>query len=103
MSEGVFDKPIFVRKKLHGVLEITSVEDAIYFLCDWPKRDQDVSYEFTLKTCCDAYNRLKPIKIAWFAFVDFARNRKILEKPDVVTFSQPPTNQMKAEFKDCQK
>ena len=83
MSDRLFDRPVFVKDGNHLIQEIACIEDAIDFLYEWPEEHRDVIYEVTWKTCCDAQNGIKPVRVARDAFEGFARKRKILENPEV--------------------
>jgi len=82
MSDRLFDSPVFVKDGEYLIQEIASIEDAIDFLYELPNEQRDVIYEVTWKTCCDAQNGLKPIRVARDAFEGFARKRNLLEQPE---------------------
>ena len=82
MSDRLFDSPVFVKDGEYLIQEIASIEDAIDFLYELPNEQRDVIYEVTWKTCCDAQNGLKPIRVARDAFESFARKRNLLEQPE---------------------
>ncbi|PQA72234.1 DUF982 domain-containing protein [Brucella oryzae] len=82
MSDRLFDSPVFVRDGGYLIQEIASIEDAIDFLYELPDVQRDVIYEVTWKTCCDAQNGLKPVRVARDAFEGFARKRNLLEQPE---------------------
>jgi hypothetical protein len=51
MNSKVFDRPVYLMEREELIREITSLEDAIDLLEEWPKQDRDLVHEVTLKTC----------------------------------------------------
>jgi hypothetical protein len=80
MSDRLLDRPFFVKDGEYLVQEIVSIEDPIDFLYEWPEEHRDVIYEVTWKTCCNAQNDVKPVRVARDAFEGFARKCNLLEQ-----------------------
>jgi hypothetical protein len=84
MNDGTFGKPVYLRDGKYLIREITSVNDAIDFLFEWPEDKRDVLYEAALNTCFMAHDGLKPVKIARDAIRAFGAKKSILEKEPAV-------------------
>ena len=80
MNSKVFDRPVYLMERRELVREITSLEDAIDLLEEWPERDRDLAHEVTLKTCYMAWDGHKPLKVARGAIRSFAKKKGILAK-----------------------
>lgn len=77
MSFMEFQTPIFVTS-IHGVREITGLEDAVEFFAAWPKATSDLMSETVEKACRDAIRGRYPIHAAEQNFRCFARKKNIL-------------------------
>jgi hypothetical protein len=84
MNDGTFGKPVYLRDGKYLIREITSVNDAIDFLFEWPEDKRDVLYEAALNTCFIAHDGLKPVKVARDAIRAFGAKKSILEKEPAV-------------------
>ncbi len=84
MESTTFAKPIYLKDGKALVREVTSVEDAVEFLVDWPEDKRDALHETTLRTCIMAHDGLKPTKVARDALRAFGAKKDILEKEPAV-------------------
>jgi hypothetical protein len=84
MSDGTFGRPVYLKDGKYLVREITSVDDAIDFLFNWPEDKRDVLHEAALSTCFMAHDGLKPLKVARDALRSFGAKKGILEKAPAI-------------------
>nr|WP_234811296.1 DUF982 domain-containing protein [Xaviernesmea oryzae] len=84
MIPKMFDRPVYLKEKKGLVREITTLDDAIDFLEDWPERDRDLMHEVTLKTCFMAHDGHKPLNVARDAIRAFGKKKGILVKAPAV-------------------
>lgn len=84
MTDGAFGKPIYLKDGKYLVREITSVDDAIDFLYDWPEDKRDILHEAALSTCIMAHDGHKPMKVPRDALRAFGKKNGILEKAPTV-------------------
>ncbi|MGK6317442.1 DUF982 domain-containing protein [Neorhizobium sp. DT-125] len=82
MIPKLFDRPVYLKERKDLVREITTLDDAIDFLEDWPEGDRDLIHEVTLKTCYMAHH--KPLNVARDALRAFGRKKGILVKAPAV-------------------
>src|SRR5690606_7579071 len=80
----LFDRPVYLKEKKDLVREITSIEDAIDYLEEWPERQRDLIHEAALKTCYMAHDGLKPLRAARDAIRAFGKKKGILVKQPAV-------------------
>ncbi|AOF88509.1 DUF982 domain-containing protein [Sinorhizobium sp. RAC02] len=80
MTLKLFDRPVYLKERRDLIREITSLEDAIDFLEEWPARDRDIVHDATLKTCYMAWDGHKPLKVARDAIRSFGKSKGILVK-----------------------
>lgn len=80
MNAKTFDRPVYLKEGKYLVREITSLEDAIDFLDEWPEKDRDLMHEVALKTCFMAHDGHKPLKVARDAIRAFGKRKGILVK-----------------------
>lgn len=80
MNDGTFGKPVYLRDGKYLIREITSVDDAIDFLFEWPEDKRDVLYEAALNTCFMAHDGLKPVKTARDAIRAFGAKKASLRR-----------------------
>ncbi|PSJ54999.1 DUF982 domain-containing protein [Kumtagia ephedrae] len=79
MPDKRFDRPIYVRNGTYLVQEIADLQDALYFLEDWPENRRGTIYETARRACCAAWDGHYPLDAARKAFEGWARMTKILE------------------------
>lgn len=84
MDDGAFGKPIYLKDGKYLIREIASVEDAIYFLEEWPDEKRDALHDIALKTCFLAHDGHKPAKVARDAMRAFGAKKGILVKEPAV-------------------
>jgi hypothetical protein len=84
MISKMFDRPVYLKEKRDLVREITTLDDAIDFLEDWPEGDRDLIHEVTLKTCYMAHDGHKPLNVARDAVRAFGKKKGILMKEPAV-------------------
>ena len=84
MNLNMFDRPVYLQERAQLIREIITLEDAIDFLEDWPKKKRDLTYEVTLKTCYMAHDGHKPLKVARDAIRAFGKKMGILVKQPAV-------------------
>jgi hypothetical protein len=77
----LFDRPVYLKERKDLVREITSVEDAIDYLEEWPERERDLVHDVALKTCYMAHDGHKPVRTARDAVRAFGKKKGILVKP----------------------
>ena len=80
VNDRVFDAPVFVKGSEHFIQEITSLDEALDFLEEWPRNRRGPIYEIALRACRGAYSHDVPLDVARSAFVGFARSAGIHEK-----------------------
>jgi hypothetical protein len=79
MNDRMFDSPVYVRCGNSLVKEISSIEDALEFLYEWPKDRRGTIFETALRACKRAFDNLYPVPAARQAFCGFAKSARILE------------------------
>jgi hypothetical protein len=84
MDDRAFGKPIYLKDGKYLIREIASVEDAIYFLEEWPDEKRDALHDIALKTCFLAHDGHKPAKVARDAMRAFGAKKGILVKEPAV-------------------
>jgi len=84
VNDRVFDAPVFVKGGEHFIQEITSLDEALDFLEEWPRNRRGPIYETALRACHRAYSHDVPLDVARSAFVGFARSAGIHEKVDTL-------------------
>jgi hypothetical protein len=85
MHGGLFDSPVFIKDGRYMIREITSVDDAIDFLCDWPEHGRDMLYQLTCDACCASRNGAAPAINAQKAIRSFAQQHGILEDTETTS------------------
>jgi Protein of unknown function (DUF982) len=78
-----FENPVFVRNSDAVVQEIAQLEDALYFLEDWPEKRRGPIYETARRACMAAFDGHFPVASARKAFVGWARSANVLEGDDL--------------------
>jgi len=81
----LFDSPVFIQDGRYMIREITSVDDAIDFLCDWPEHDRDMFYQRTCDACLASQNGAAPAIAARKAILSFALQNGILEEAETTS------------------
>lgn len=85
MTLKLFDRPVYLQERKDLIREITTLDDAIDFLQEWPERQRDVIHDATLKTCYMAHDGHKPLRVARDAIRAFGKKKGILVKaPEVL-------------------
>ncbi|WP_411033860.1 DUF982 domain-containing protein [Shinella sp. BYT-45] len=84
MISKMFDRPVYLKEGRSLVREISSVDDAIDYLENWPERERDVTHDATLKTCHMAHDGHKPLRVARDAIRAFAKKKGVLVKEPAV-------------------
>jgi hypothetical protein len=82
VNDRTFDAPVYVKRAEHLIQEIHSLDDALDFLEEWPRKRRGPIYETALKACHRAYSGDVTLEIARNAFIGFARSAGIFEKVD---------------------
>jgi len=80
MNDRMFDRPVFVKDGTSLIQEIASLEDALEFLYEWPKKRRGPIYETALRACQRAFDSDYPRSAARDAFAGFAKSVTILEE-----------------------
>ena len=90
MNDRMFDSPVYVKCGNSLVTEISSIEDALEFLYEWPKNRRGTIFETALRACQRAFDSFYPVPAAKQAFCGFARSARILEAgPGVAPWTSP--------------
>ena len=90
MNDRMFDSPVYVKCANSLVTEISSIEDALEFLYEWPKNRRGTIFETALRACQRAFDSFYPVQSAKQAFCGFARSARILEAgPAVAPWTSP--------------
>lgn len=90
MSDRMFDTPVYVKCGNSLVKEISSVEDALEFLYEWPRDRRGTIFETALRACQRAFDSFYPVPASRQAFCGFARSARILEDvPGVLPWTSP--------------
>jgi len=72
------------------VKEISSIENALEFLYEWPRDRRGTIFETALRACQRAFDSFYPVPAARQAFCGFARSARILEDVlGVMPWSRP--------------
>ena len=90
MIEKRFDRPVIVRNNIGGVPQaILALEDALYFMDEWPEVRRGTIYTTARRACHGAWDGRYPLDAARKAFEGWARSAGILEdataKPSIVS------------------
>jgi hypothetical protein len=84
VNDRDFDVPLYVRTGEHLIQEITTLDDALDFLEEWPANLQGPIYETALRACQRAYNGDVSLSVARGAFAGFAKSARIHEEVDAL-------------------
>ncbi|MBS3652347.1 DUF982 domain-containing protein [Pseudaminobacter sp. 19-2017] len=89
MNPKTFEKPVYLKQGKYLVREITTVDEAIDFLEEWPEEKRDLIHETAYRTCLMAHDGQKPLGVARDAIRAFGKKKGILEKaPEVRPINQ---------------
>jgi Protein of unknown function (DUF982) len=78
MIDKRFESPVFVRNG-ELIQEIAHIEDALYFLDDWPEKRRGPIYETARRACHAAFDGRYPMDAAREAFAGWARLARIIK------------------------
>ena len=84
MNDQMFSSPVFVKHEDSIIQQISSVEDALEFLYEWPKMQGDAILDKALAACQRAFESDYPRSAAKDAFTDFAKHAGIHEDVDAL-------------------
>lgn len=80
MNHRMFDTPVFVKSEGQLIEEVATIDDALEFLYDWPKRRRGPIYETAVRACQGAFEGRCSRPAARQAFASFAKSVKILKE-----------------------
>ncbi|EHK52363.1 DUF982 domain-containing protein [Allomesorhizobium alhagi] len=84
MNLTAFSSPVFIKHGSYLVQEIVDLAIAIEFLEEWPEDRRNLIHATALRACYQAHDGRKPMGIARYAFVGFAKRAGILEDSGAV-------------------
>ena len=97
MIEKRFDRPVRVTNHLAGtVQEILSLEDALYFMDEWPEVRRGTIYTTARRACHGAWDGHYPLDAARRAFEGWARSARILDGVDVTSTKDTASRRLSA-------
>lgn len=84
---GQFDSVIYVQRK-HFIDEVTSLEEVLDYLKNWPEERRGLSYDTLLKACREAVVGRFPVSAVGENFRRFVKRSGMLaETQDVPSFT----------------
>ncbi|BBD41028.1 hypothetical protein Amn_pb00190 (plasmid) [Aminobacter sp. Y103A] len=83
MIVQTFEHSVHVKDAHNVIRDISSIEDALQFLAQWPEHRRGSIYDVASRACCFARDDRVPIDVARSAFASFARSAGILRHTPV--------------------